>query len=63
MPCYFTGMSFFASCILEITITSKSCWISESKKLLDIIHERTKKFTSEEIEADITQAYKEVRQR
>jgi len=48
---------------MEIIITSKSRWASEFKKLLDIVHERTKKFTSEEIEADITQAYREVQQK
>ncbi len=48
---------------VEIIITSKSRWASEFKKLLDIVHERTKKFTSEEIEADITQAYREVQQK
>ena len=48
---------------VEIIITSKSPWASEFKKLLDIVHERTKKFTSEEIEADITQAYREVQQK
>jgi len=61
---------FSTSCIdlkeherVEIIITSKSPWASEFKKLLDIVHERTKKFTSEEIEADITQAYREVQQK
>jgi len=48
---------------VEIIITSKSRWASEFKKLLDIVHERSKKFTSEEIEADITQAYREVQQK
>lgn len=48
---------------VEIIITSKSHWASEFKKLLDTVHERTKEFQPEEIEADITQAYKEARRK
>jgi predicted DNA-binding antitoxin AbrB/MazE fold protein len=48
---------------VEIIITSKSRWTSEFKKLLALIHERTKIFPPEEIEADITKAYEEVHQK
>jgi len=48
---------------VEITITSKSRWASEFKKLLALTHERTKIFPPEEIEADITKAYEEVHQK
>lgn len=47
----------------EIIITSKSRWASEFKKLLELVHERTKKFPPEEIEADITKAYSEIPQK
>ncbi len=48
---------------VEIIITSRSRWASEFKKLLDTVHERTKEFPPEEIETDISRAYREVRQK
>jgi len=48
---------------VEIIITSKSRWTSEFQKLLDKVHKRTKELPPEEIEADITQAYREVHQK
>jgi len=48
---------------VEIIIISKSHWASDFKKLLNVVHKRTKRFSPEEIEADISHAYREVRQK
>jgi len=47
---------------VEIIIISKSRWASDFKKLLNVVHKRTKRFAPEEIETDISSAYREVRQ-